>query len=250
LEILATLAALAGVAAENVELLERIRTQLSYAEQARAELEESQRRLAEGREAERLHLARELHDGPIQDLYAIHLQLGDSDIVGIPSSFDGVTNRLLQVIHDLRDICTKLRPPALAYFGLEAAIQSLANSFRKTHPEIDVDVEIKCNGNNRSPQLELALFRIYQEALSNVSQHAGASQVKIRLHDNEEQLLLEIIDDGHGFEVPDRWIQLARKGHLGLLGASERAESIGGTLQISSGEESGTRLSVLTPHFV
>jgi len=96
-------------------------------------------------------------------------------------------------------------------------------------------------------KVQMALFRIYQEAISNVARHAGAGCVLIRFYLNEERVLLEISDDGCGFQVPERWILLARRGRLGLLGAAERADSTGGRLEVESASGKGTVVRVVAP---
>jgi len=251
MDILATLAGQAAVAAENVALMETLRARLAEVERTRDDLAETQRRLAESRETERLHLAQELHDGPVQDLHGLRLRLsaiaermGDDTAVTRLATAQG---ELLRVIDELRAICRELRPPALAPFGLEAAIRSHAGCFQEAHPELEVQVDLMHDGQTLPERVRLALFRVCQEALSNVARHAGAGCVLIRFHLNEERILLEISDDGCGFEVPERWILLARRGHLGLLGAAERADSIGGRLEVESAPGRGTVVRVVAP---
>jgi signal transduction histidine kinase len=96
-------------------------------------------------------------------------------------------------------------------------------------------------------QVRLALFRIYQQALNNVVRHAQASLVSIRFELDAQQTLLQIQDDGRGFEVPKRWIELVRRGHLGLVGIVERAEAIGGRLEVVSTPGEGSLVRVVVP---
>ena len=96
-------------------------------------------------------------------------------------------------------------------------------------------------------QMRLSLFRIYREALSNVARHAQARQVWIRFTFDAEQVVLEIQDDGLGFAVPQRWVELARQGHLGLVGMLERTEASGGQLQLNSAPGAGTLIRVMMP---
>jgi signal transduction histidine kinase len=95
--------------------------------------------------------------------------------------------------------------------------------------------------------VRLALFRIYQAALNNVARHAQAQRVDIRFRFADDEIVLEIQDDGRGFELPERWITLAREGHLGLVGAAERAEAVGGKLDVESAPGKGTCLRVIVP---
>jgi signal transduction histidine kinase len=93
----------------------------------------------------------------------------------------------------------------------------------------------------------VALFRIYQVSLVNVLRHAEARNVDITLQVSDEEVCLEVKDDGKGFAVPPRWIQFVRKGHLGLVGAVERAEAVGGRLDVQSNAEKGTTIRVQVP---
>ena len=219
--------------------------------QMEAELIEMQRRLLEGAEMERLHIAQEVHDGPMQELHGISYRLGELEEV-LPD--DASLGQLVasqamlqQVIQDLRALCTELRPPTLAPFGLEKAIRSHAGSFQATHPQLNIQLDLASDGQTLSEQVRLALFRIYQEGLNNVVRHAEASHLQIRFSLDEKQSVLEIEDDGRGFKLPPRPIQLARQGHLGLIGAIERAEAVGGQLKITSAPEKGTLIRIVVP---
>jgi two-component system sensor histidine kinase DegS len=96
--------------------------------------------------------------------------------------------------------------------------------------------------------LELAAYRIVQEALNNALQHAGASQVWVEVRFEEEHLALSVRDDGQGFEAPDLPDALARQGHFGLMGIQERALLYGGQLIIHSTAGEGTRVTVRLPY--
>ncbi len=216
--------------------------------QMQAELAEVQHRLMESREAERLHLAQELHDGPIQDLYSVSYQLSELQ-ESLPNEASlarlaAVQTMLQQVILTLRTTAGELRPPTLAMFGLEKAIRSHVEGFQEAHPELAIRLELMPDGQTLPERVRLALFRIYQEALNNIARHAGAQQVSIHLNLEAEQVVLEVQDDGCGFEVPGRWLHLARQGHLGLAGISERAEAIGGKLKVISTPGTGTTIRV------
>lgn len=215
------------------------------------ELTQVKRELARSRENERVYLAQELHDGPIQDLYATNYQLQAlKRLVDAPQSahlVDNVLNQFQQVNDTLRAICQDLRPPALAAFGLEAALRSHAERFQKLYPDLTISLDLDRDEQRLPEYVRLTLFRIAQEMLSNVAKHAAATQVLIRFELNPADLLLEIQDNGRGFDVPARWIKLVREGHLGLLGASERAEEIDGTLTILSTPGQGTIIRVTAP---
>jgi PAS domain S-box-containing protein len=221
--------------------------------QMEAELAELQVRLIESLEAERLHLAQELHDGPIQDLYAISYQLKTvEDTINQAlnnghGSENDIINKIQEVVSLLRAICGELRPPSLAPFGLEKAIRAHMDRIREDHPHLQVHLDLMPDGNLLSGRARLALFRILQHAVSNVIRHSNATELKIHFSLDKEDVYLEIRDNGQGFELPARWIHLARKGHLGLVGTAERAEALGGKLKIISAPGKGTTIRVVVP---
>jgi signal transduction histidine kinase len=198
-----------------------------------------------------MQLAQELHDVPIQDLYGILYQLNDFDhlIVDQESLAEWAKMRAMVqgVINTLRGICGELRSPTLAPFGLEGAIREHADQFRNKHPGIDVKLELKHDGKELPEQMRLNLFRIYQQAMTNVVRHAEATQVSVTFDWDAKRVVLQIQDNGRGFEVPPRWIRLVREGHLGLVGAAERAELIGGRFKVISRPGEGTLIDVFVP---
>lgn len=246
--ILATMSTQAAIACENIALLQAVQERLAEVEQVRDELAEAQARLTEGREDERLHLARELHDGPVQDLYAMMHELEAVTADGVPSSrIAPVRETVQRVAETLRAVCVELRPPLLADFGLDVTIRSHAARFMESHPDIEIELDLMPCAQELPERVQLALFRICQEALNNAAQHGKARRIRVRFEADAEQILLEVADDGSGFVVPERWIELGRRGHLGLLGIAERAEAIGGTLDVLSAPGAGTTLRVVAP---
>ncbi len=218
--------------------------------QMEAELAEVRRRLLDSSETERLHLAQELHDGPVQDLYGtlyILEQLRDSlDEQGVLSLSQAEIS-IQRAIDTLRVTCGELRPPTLAPFGLEVAIRSHAENFQKIHPEIQIQLDLMSDGQILPERVRLAVFRIYQQALANILRHSKATQVDIRLWHDSNQVQLEIQDNGAGFSVPARWIDMVRQGHLGLAGSFERAEAFNGTMTVKSQIGKGTLIRVVAP---
>lgn len=217
--------------------------------QMEAELIELQRSIMEAREGERLQLAQELHDGPVQDLYGISFQLkaaSDTLTADSKNQSGDLQAMMMQVISKLRTICKDLRPPTLAPFGLEKAIRAHADAYMEENP-IDIILDLQPDGQILPEKVRLALFRIYQQTAINILRHARATQMKVRFSFSEKEIMLEIHDNGEGFIVPDKWIELARQGHMGLIGAAERAEAIGGKLSIVSDPKSGTRVRVVAP---
>jgi signal transduction histidine kinase len=235
---------------ELIQKNEALMEEVIQRQRVEQELAEVQRRLLDRVEAQRLELAQELHDGPIQDLYGLTYQLSflSSKLEQKETEEIGTfQDRLQNVIRTLRSTAGELRPPTLTPFGLEKAIRSHAEEYLKEFPTIQLELDLMPDEKLLPERVRLALFRIYQVALTNIVRHAQASQVTIRLHLDSETILLEIVDNGCGFIVPERWISLAREGHLGLVGAAERAEAIGGHLIVDSKPGQGTRMKVLVP---
>jgi PAS domain S-box-containing protein len=220
--------------------------------QMEAELVEVERKMVDVGEAERLHLAQELHDGPLQDLYAVMYQL--KLLQEVPSSpekpsqeMDRIRDMLQHIINLLRTTTGDLRPPTLAYFGLSKAIQSHAETLQEIYPGLDFLLELTNDQNKLTQRVRMGLFRIYQHCIINVVRHAQASKVVIRFELTSTRVMLEVHDNGMGFRVPKQWIDLVREGHFGLVGAAERAVSIGGDLKIRSVEGKGTIVRVVVP---
>jgi PAS domain S-box-containing protein len=219
--------------------------------QIEAELVELQQRLMHGREIERLKIAQDLHDGPLQEIIGVSYQIQALEN-NLPTEADnellhGIQEALQQLTKSVRSICGELRPPTLVPFGLEKAILSHAEEFQGTHAEPKIELSLAHDGQTLSEQVRIALYRIYQETLNNVLHHSHAATVWVRFMLDEEHAILEIQDDGVGFELPNRWITFARQGHLGLVGAMERARDIGGSLEITTAPGQGTLVRATLP---
>ena len=216
-----------------------------------AELAETHQRLFESMEAERLSLSRELHDGPIQDLYGLSFNNELlRPIITNPEEIellDQSRDTLQAVIQTLRNICSELRPHTLEHLGLEKAIRSHLAKVQELHPEVTFDLQEMNSGSLLPERVRLAFFRAYQNAIANILRHAHAHKVSIMLEIEEQQARLQIRDDGQGFTVPARWVELARAGHFGLVGMIERAQAVGGRVDIVSTPGQGTQITITAP---
>ena len=212
---------------------------------------ETLRLLTEGRERERQYLARELHDSPLQNLYSVRHKL---EVISRTPA-DPENEKLLDDLHliidstaeDLRILCGELRPPSLGPFGLEKAIRAHVRDVKKSHPDLNLTLELTPDGQALSEHLRHSLFRIYQSTMANVFRHAEAKNVAIRFQLFDGRVVLEITDDGKGFEVPKSWLTLGRSQHFGLLGISEWAEAIEADLQVDSAPGKGTTVRIVAP---
>jgi PAS domain S-box-containing protein len=224
---------------------------ISLRVQMEAELVEVQRRLVVGREHERLYLAQELHDDPLQELYGLMYRLDefkvyleDDQSLAELQEAQITVNR---IINTLRGISRELRPPTLAPFGLEGAIRELCDRIQEDHPEIKLHLDLMRDGQRLSEEVRLTLYRILQQALTNVIRHSKANNVYVRFKFDQGSDILEIEDDGIGFEVPPRWVPFVREGHLGLAGSEERAETINGYFSVISSPGKGAMVRVSVP---
>ncbi len=202
--------------------------------------------ITSAQEEERRRLARELHDDTIQAVIALkqRVQLAQKSIK-TPAGRETLKELETlseQTIENLRRLTRALRPIYLEDLGLITALEMLT---RETSQVNHLEVEFHSSGRERRlpGEVELALYRIAQEALNNVVHHAQARHAALQVtYDKEIQL--EVTDDGIGFSVPKSPTDFAPSGHFGLLGMRERAELIGGRLEIQSEAGQGTRLSV------
>lgn len=257
--ILKTIARQAEVALGNVLLVETLRLQLSEIRASRKTLAQTQHQLLRSREEERARLARDLHDGPIQTLVGLNLQLGlmmmpaaiSSDTLMESPMAEGVQDMRTEVknlLTELRQICTELRPPMLDTLGLGSALRALAKEW-SIQNQVDVILDLPSDAQLRSlpGEVTVNLFRVVQEALSNVAHHAYARQVTLVLICEANSLTLTVCDDGQGFVPPTKAYDLTVQGHFGLVGMQERMALIGGMLTIDSAPGRGTAVNVVWP---
>ncbi|HSO27276.1 MAG TPA: PAS domain S-box protein, partial [Anaerolineales bacterium] len=224
---------------------------ITFRKRMEVELNEIKRQLIAARERERLHLAQELHDSPMQELYGVMFQIealnGEIEDDETQDELELMRQGVEGVVDNLRAICGDLRPPALAPFGLEGALREHLDKFEADHPTLKLHTELTYDGQLLPEELRLILFRIYQQAMANIVRHAEADNVYIRFYYTDERVFLEIEDDGRGFEVPMRWVNFTRQNHLGLAGAAERAELAGGKMNVKSSPGQGTLIYVELP---
>lgn len=206
-------------------------------------------RLVESRDRERLRLAQELHDIPIQDLYGLMYQLDDlRDIVKDADgsqTLDQFNDTLHRVVNNLRTICGELRPPSLSPFGLEVAIRDHVEKVHSQNPDLSVHLDLMRDHQLLSDSLRLCLFRVYQQSINNVVRHAQATEIHIRFRWDEEVIILEVEDNGDGFDMPSDWLELVRQEHFGLVGLAERVESVNGKLEVISSIGDGTMVRAM-----
>lgn len=204
--------------------------------------------LTEGQEAERLRIARELHDDTIQSLVAISQSI-DMAKTWVTTMPDRVSEMLqlareqsVDTVNSLRRLIEDLRPPALEELGLIPAVKMQIEQCN-----VATTVTVKGKQRRLDDYRELALFRIVQEGLNNAKRHANASEIELAFDYQLDSISLVIQDNGQGFDVPNYLPNLADDGHYGLMGIQERVHQLGGTLSVESDGYYGTILSVCIP---
>jgi signal transduction histidine kinase len=233
-----------GVAIENASLYEEVRE----TEMLRRQLLE---RGFELQEEERRRIARELHDQTSQRLTSILMTLR---VLGETESLDEVHARVedlremaAQTLEEVHDLALAVRPRLLDDLGLLAALQHHLGEFRD-RSRLLVDFQVLGLENRRlPPRVETALYRIAQEALTNVVRHAQARNVGVLLEVRDTFVLLIIEDDGKGFDVSWTMGSHVHQGNLGLYGMRERAALLGGTLTVESAPGEGTSVFAQIP---
>jgi signal transduction histidine kinase len=198
---------------------------------------DSLRRVIEGQELERRRLARELHDETGQALTSVLLGLKAVETAeDAPAALASLRELVVATLQDVRRLAVELRPKALDDFGLVPAVERLVETFTEA-TGISVEFESRLGAERLQPEVETTLYRIVQEALTNIAKHAGARRVSVLLVRRPGLVNALIEDDGQGFG-PDE----EARGGVGLAGMRERLALLDGRLTIESGRGTGTSL--------
>ena len=237
------LALIAGTVALVVWLSHRLRRERIQ----RSLLFEANRRLVEAREDERLRIAQDLHDGPVQDLSLVNLWLATIRPGAAPGEGKDVAelqNEVLGVVREIRTIAEDLRPPTLGPFGLASALGAYAERFETLYAPVRARLDLDSDGQMLPERVRLALFRIAQEAMTNAAKHGRPAEVHVTLRLDDARVLLEVADDGDGYAIPEAQDDLSPAGHYGLLGMRERAGAMGARFHVESALGRGTKVCV------
>ncbi|GAB4540484.1 MAG: hypothetical protein Kow0063_30320 [Anaerolineae bacterium] len=233
-----------GLSTENARLYQE-------AQEREAMLAELLHKVVGAQEAERQRIARELHDATGQSLTAIALGLRGMEAMlesNQPIAVEQIKELKSFSTHalgELRQIIADLRPSQLDDLGLVAALQWYVQEFEKRYA-IHTDFVLKGNKSRLPPEYETVLFRITQEALTNVAKHASASRATVTLENRLAQVSVTIQDNGHGFNLEET-LRGDRRTGWGLLGIQERALLLGGHYEIKSKPGQGTCIRVAVP---
>ena len=205
-------------------------------------------RILSAQEAERVRVSRELHDdtGQALTLILVRLQLIE-DLTRDPDvrrELSELRQLVVDTLDGVRRLAVHLGPSVLEDLGLCSGLEWLADRVRE-ETGVRVDMELLCDDDGVSAPLAIAIFRIAQEALTNIVRHAKATHVMLRLTHDDGRLGLDIVDDGVGFDVA--FARARPAASIGLFGMAERVALVGGTFDISSTPGVGTRVHVRVP---
>ncbi len=201
-------------------------------------------------EEERKRIARDLHDDTIQSLIAIgqRVELAREAISEDPEDAKEQLRELRKMvtltIDGVRQTSRDLRPTVLEDLGMVPALQYLVNELGQKDT-IDVSLSVEGSTEDLSPALEVAIYRIVQEALTNIRRHSQSSHAQVDAQFLTHQIIITVQDDGIGFDMPEETAELVETGGLGLMGVEERAQLFGGQMSITSQTGQGTTVKVV-----
>jgi two-component system sensor histidine kinase UhpB len=241
---------LARLALALNNMLNRLDADARLNEENRRQLRALSAQVISAQEEERKRIARELHDETTQALATLGLNLeriqAALDDREACERVEASRQLLQQTMDGLRKLVYELRPTMLDDLGLIPAIRWYARTRLGTEG-VQVHVEPTACQDRFVPTLETALFRIAQEGINNIAQHAAAQNAWVRLNCHNGQITLTVEDDGRGFDVDAMISPGGELGHLGLFGIQERVLLLGGSFSVDSAKEHGTRLIVTVP---
>ena len=210
--------------------------------------QEISHRLIEKQEEERTRIAQEMHDSLGQDLLFIKnrllLTIQDTNVDSKTSdNLNQISEDVSEALKSVREISHNLRPPDLDRLGLRETLLSLLHAFRKS-TSLKVRGEIGNVNGLVQPELEINIVRIFQESIGNILKHSGATECQILMVERNDSLIIEISDNGKGFD-PDYYVTgRERSSGLGLMGMIERVKILGGKIFINSNPGKGTRIEI------
>ncbi len=202
-------------------------------------------------EEERRRVAREIHDGPAQTLAGVVMKLDYCQLLmnrnpeRLAEELSAMAEVARMSLRDVRKTIFDLRPMALDELGLEAAIKGYIKAFEE-RTAISVRVRLANLGQRLSLPLEIAVFRLVQEALVNIERHAGVNEASVAIEAASDQVIVEVVDEGCGFEVESFWQEI-QSDAFGLVGMRERVEMLEGALEIDTRPDEGTKIRCCLP---
>lgn len=211
--------------------------------------------LVTSQEMERKRMASELHDSIGQALNALSFgiqlssdQLRKGRIADLGATLDSLNSQVRDAIEEVRGIALDLRPAMLDDLGVIGTLSWFFRQVRALHPRLDLRVEIEADEREVPDALRTPIYRVVQEAISNVVKHSGATEIAVTLHTSPKKVELGIKDNGHGFTAPRDVSALgSAQASCGLAGMSNRVEFSGGTFSLASKRDKGTSIKATWP---
>lgn len=244
------------------QLLERVIRYSLQKSEAMEMMRESENRLRQlsmqlinTQEDERKRIAKELHDSIGSNLAAVKFeiqkQIADSkkrrSSIDIDHQFTYLMDIVHQTIEETRRICHNLRPPVLDDLGIVLAINWYCRNFLKAYSNITIDTDIGITEAEIPEHVKVVIFRVIQEAFTNVTKHSGADKVELIFEKSDDKIILVIRDNGSGFDVNGEMSQKDHSGGMGLLSMNERVSYSGGILLLCSEKGKGTEIRASWP---
>jgi signal transduction histidine kinase len=241
---------------DNIDVLTAVCNQATIALQ-NAQLFESlqaeKARIVEIEEDARKKLARDLHDGPTQSVAAIAMRLNyartllQKSPARVPEELEKIETLARVTTKEIRQMLFTLRPLILETQGLKAALETLVQKLHDTDPSLNVHLELDANAEKLDKDSQGMIFYVIEEAVGNARKHAEASDVWISARRDTDSYLIEVRDNGKGFDVGKVQANYDKRGSLGMVNMSERAEVMKAKLSIASAVSQGTRVMLRFP---
>jgi len=241
--------------AEHVELLTIFCNQATIALQNASlyqSLQKERDKIIDKEEQARRKLARDLHDGPTQDLAAIAMRLNfarlllDRDVPRAKAELARLEDLAHRTVKEIRSMLFTLRPVILETEGLVAALNQYADNLRETEG-LPVTIDAERFEDCLDTDAQGVVFAIIEEAVNNARKHAHATHIWVRLAVQDDMFLAQVADNGRGFDVEAVESSYGSRGSLGLINLKERAQLVGGNINIESAPGQGTKVTLLVP---
>jgi signal transduction histidine kinase len=216
------------------------------------DLLDEKERIVEIEEDERKKLARDLHDGPTQSIAAVAMRLNyvrvllDRDPQSVDEELSNIEELARRTTKEIRQMLFKLRPIILETQGLTAALEQYVQKMEETDA-IDIHLQIQPVDEYLDADAQGGIFYIIEECINNTRKHAQASNVWVRMGVRDNSFIVQVEDDGTGFDVSGAQDRYDERGSLGMINLHERTELLGGKLRIESAPGRGTRTTVIVP---
>ncbi|MGE5223237.1 MAG: PAS domain-containing protein [Omnitrophica WOR_2 bacterium] len=214
---------------------------------------ELNRRLMAHRDQQRQIIGKSIQEGAVQSLSGMvfSMQLARQLFPGQESLkiIEDIRGRIKNLVVELREMSKELQPASLPQYGLERAIRSYTANFQERNPEIHVQFSLKGDFASLPDPMVQAIYNVVEESFYNIVHHAQASEVQVNLAvEPHHPILLDIIDNGCGFELQSDWMGLIRRGCYGLIRMKEATEGVGGAITVKSAPGHGTSIHVAIPY--